>query len=49
MGGKIERDLSDEDLRRRLSELLERYLPPTALPTRIAADEMEPEPRAKTE
>ena len=42
VGGKIERDLSVEGLRRRLSELLQAYLPPAALPTSIAADEMEP-------
>ncbi len=42
VGGKFERDLSVEGLRRRLSELLEAYLPPTALPTPIAADELEP-------
>jgi uncharacterized protein (TIGR00159 family) len=42
VGGKIERDLSVEALRRRLSELLQAYLPPAALPTSIAADEMEP-------
>lgn len=42
VGGKLERDLSVEDLRRRLSELLEAYLPPAALPTPIAADDMEP-------
>jgi diadenylate cyclase len=42
VGGKIERDLTVEGLRQRLSELLQAYLPPTALPTSIAADEMEP-------
>ena len=42
VGGKIERDLSVEGLRQRLSELLQAYLPPTALPTSIVADEMEP-------
>ena len=42
VGGKIERELSVEGLRRRLSELLQAYLPPAALPTSIAADEMEP-------
>lgn len=45
VGGKIERDLSVEQLRQRLSELLHRYLPPTALPTSIAADELEPAPK----
>jgi diadenylate cyclase len=42
VGGKIERDLTVEGLRQRLSELLQAYLPPTALPTSVAADEMEP-------
>ena len=45
VGGKIERGLSVEDLRQRLSELLQAYLPPTALPTSIAADELEPAPK----
>lgn len=45
VGGKIERDLTVEGLRQRLSELLQAYLPPTALPTSIAADEMEPAPK----
>ena len=49
VGGKIERDLTVEGLRQRMSELLQRYLPPTALPTPIAADELEPAPRSKTE
>ena len=49
VGGKIERDLTVEGLRQRLSELLQRYLQSTALPTPIAADEMEPAPRIKTE
>lgn len=44
-GGKVERDLSVEELRQRLSELLHRYLPPTALPTSVAADEMEAAPK----
>jgi diadenylate cyclase len=33
VAGTIERDLSAEQLRRRLSELLQRYVPPAALPT----------------
>lgn len=33
VAGTIERDLSVEQLRRRLSELLHRYVPPAALPT----------------
>jgi diadenylate cyclase len=49
VGGRFERDLSVEDLRRRLSELLQAYLPPTALPTSIAADEMEPAPKINRE
>jgi len=49
VGGKIERDLSVEGLRQRLSELLEAYLPPAALPTSIAADEMEPAHKANHE
>jgi diadenylate cyclase len=47
-GGKIERDLSVEGLRQRLSELLHRYLPPAALPTPIA-EEMEPAPKINHE
>jgi diadenylate cyclase len=41
LAGTIERDLSIEQLRERLSELLHLYLPPTTLPTPIAgpADE----------
>jgi hypothetical protein len=35
VAGQIERELSAEQLRERLSELLHRYLPPTALPTPI--------------
>jgi diadenylate cyclase len=35
VAGTIERDLSVEQLRNRLGELLRRYLPPTALPTPI--------------
>lgn len=37
VGGKIERDLTVEELRARLSSLLRRYVPPTTLPTPIAA------------
>jgi diadenylate cyclase len=33
VGGNIERDLTVEYLRERLSELLGRYVPPTTLPT----------------
>jgi diadenylate cyclase len=35
VAGQIERDLTVEQLRERLSELLHRYLPPAALPTPI--------------
>lgn len=37
VGGNIERDLTVEQLRERLSELLRRYVPPTTLPTPIAS------------
>jgi diadenylate cyclase len=36
VGGKIERDLTVEELRTRLSSLLRRYVPPATLPTPIA-------------
>jgi len=35
VAGQIERDLTADQLRERLSELLHRYLPPAALPTPI--------------
>ncbi|PYY07808.1 MAG: TIGR00159 family protein [Acidobacteria bacterium] len=38
VGGKIERDVTVEELRSRLSSLLHRYVPPTTLPTPIATD-----------
>jgi diadenylate cyclase len=38
VGGKIERDLSVEQLRERLGELLRRYVPPSTLPTPIHND-----------
>jgi diadenylate cyclase len=38
VGGKIERDLTVEELRARLSALLRRYVPPATLPTPIAAE-----------
>jgi diadenylate cyclase len=46
VAGTIERNLAVEELRRRLGELLRRYLPPTALPTSIAGDQdaLRPEP-----
>ncbi|HEY1464365.1 MAG TPA: diadenylate cyclase CdaA [Terriglobales bacterium] len=37
LGGSIERDLSVEQLRQRLGELMRRYVPPSALPTPIAS------------
>jgi diadenylate cyclase len=44
-GGNIERDITVEYLRERLSELLRRYVPPATLPTGIAhPPEAEPEP-----
>jgi len=39
VAGAIERDISVEHLRERLSELLHLYLPPTALPTPIVTQE----------
>jgi diadenylate cyclase len=36
VAGNIERDISVEKLRERLSELLRRYVPPTTLPTPVA-------------
>lgn len=39
VGGKIERDLTVEELRARLSALLRRYVPHATLPTPIAAGE----------
>jgi len=41
VSGKIERDLSADDLRERLSELLRRYVPPSTLPTAIDNGERE--------
>jgi diadenylate cyclase len=38
VGGKIERDLTVEQLRERLGKLLRRYVPPSTLPTPIAND-----------
>jgi diadenylate cyclase len=39
VAGNFERDLTVEQLRERLSTLLRRYVPPTTLPTPIAAEE----------
>ena len=36
VGGKIERDLTVEQLRGQVGELLRRYVPPSTLPTPIA-------------
>ncbi len=38
ISGKIERDLTVDELRRRLGELVRRYLPPSTLPTPITTD-----------
>jgi hypothetical protein len=38
VSGKIERDLSVDQLRDRLGELLRRYVPPSTLPTPISND-----------
>ena len=43
VGGVIERDLTVETLRERLSELLRRYVPPTTLPTAIGGGTPEPD------
>jgi len=43
VGGNIERDVTVEYLRERLSELLRRYVPPAALPTSIANGDAEPD------
>jgi diadenylate cyclase len=41
VGGKIERDVTVEQLRERIGELLRRYVPPSTLPTPIANDNEE--------
>jgi diadenylate cyclase len=48
IGGTIERGLSVEQLRKRMGELLRRYVPTTALPTPIAShnDGARPEPES---
>jgi diadenylate cyclase len=38
VAGSVERDITVEHLRQRMSQLLHRYLPPAALPTRIGDD-----------
>jgi hypothetical protein len=40
VSGKIERDLTVEQLRERLGELLRRYVPPSTLPTAISGSEV---------
>jgi diadenylate cyclase len=44
VAGQIERDLSVEQLRQRLSELLRRYVPPATLPTPMPGEGAEAEP-----
>jgi diadenylate cyclase len=46
VGGAIERDITVEYLRERLSEVLRRYVPPAALPTTVTDREMAAEDRA---
>src|SRR5690348_16709921 len=41
VSGNIERDLTADQLRDRLSELLRRYVPPSALPTAIHANDVD--------
>ncbi len=41
VSGNIERDMTADELRERLSELLRRYVPPSALPTAIGNDDVE--------
>ncbi len=46
VGGNIERDITVEELRERLSELLRRYVPATTLPTDVLnGNHVEPPPR----
>ena len=40
VGGAIERDITVEYLRERLSEVLRRYVPPAALPTAVTDSDM---------
>jgi diadenylate cyclase len=44
VAGQIERDLTVEQLRQRLSELLRRYVPPATLPTPMPGEGAEAEP-----
>jgi len=45
VGGAIERDITVEYLRERLSEVLRRYVPPAVLPTTVTDREMAAEDR----
>jgi hypothetical protein len=45
VGGSIERDITVEYLRERLSELLRRYVPTAALPTTVTDRELASEDR----
>jgi diadenylate cyclase len=48
-GGKIEKDLTVEELRERISELLRRYIPRTTLPTTATESDLAPgEPNHQT-
>ena len=49
VAGNIERDMTVEYLRERLSDLLHRYVPTSALPTPIGEQEPEPERPARIE
>jgi diadenylate cyclase len=48
VAGNIDRDLTADDLRERLSELLHKYLPPVALPTAVANGEPHPGRESET-
>ncbi len=48
LGGKIERDLTVEQLRERMGELLGRYVPVSTLPTPIATESEALEPSTET-
>lgn len=45
VAGSIERDITPEQLRERLSELLHHYVPPATLPTPVEGEEAPPERR----
>jgi hypothetical protein len=44
VAGQIERDLTAEQLRQRLSDLLRRYVPPASLPTAMPGESADVEP-----